>query len=180
MIRVFNKLLNGQTLFPIQNAQYMERIPMSGTVPAGSGGTQFETNVSFLGHFLCAYITGNYQTLYSVTVNQVAKIVDDGICHLRGQLIDGNGQRLLFSDFVPFDLFLSPGRTRSTVAENNLLDVATYANKADNAPALFYPIDEEYLFSANSNILLNVKNDSNTPIAFNILFSGVRIKTANK
>jgi len=180
MIRVFNKLLNGNTLFPIQNAQYMERIPMSGTVPAGSGGTQFKTNVSSLGHFLCQYITGNFQTLAAVTVGGVTKIIDDGINHLRGQLIDGNGQRLLFSDFVPFDLFLSPGRCRSSVAVNNLLAVATFADKADNAASLFYPMDEEYLFSANADILLIVKNDSNADIDFNMLFSGIRIKTVNK
>lgn len=170
MIRVFNKLLDGQTLFPIQNKQYAERIPMTDTVPAGET-KPCSTNISFIGHFLCQYVTGNYQTL---SLDGGAAIVDDGICHLRGQMIDGAGSRQIYSDFCPFDLLFSPGRIRSVTATNNLKATAT-AEKADPAPALFYPENMEYLFTANSQIQMNVKNDSDVDITFNLVFAGIRV-----
>lgn len=169
MIRVFNKLLNGQTLFPIQNKQYAERIPLTDTLTAGE--TKLcKTSVSFIGHFLCQFITGNYQTLSLKN----AAIVDDGICHLRAQLVDGAGTRQLFSDYVPLDLILSPGRIRSVLATNNL-EATADAERADSAPALFYPNNLEYLFTANSDIQMYVKNDSDTSITFNVVFAGIRV-----
>lgn len=170
MIRVFNKMLSGQTLFPIQNKQYAERIPLSDSVTAGE--TKLcKTNVSFIGHFLCQFITGNFETL---ALDGGAAIVDDGICHLKAQLIDGAGSRQIFSDYVPLDLLFSPGRIRSTLATNNLMATGT-ASKADAAPALFYPTNLEYLFTANSDIQMYVKNDSDTTIKFNVLFAGIRV-----
>lgn len=175
---LFNKIIEAARLFGMQNKQYTERIPLSGTVPA-NGNIPFKANVSNLGHFLCLFITGHYETLASITVGGVTKIVDDGICHLRMQMEDGGtGQRLLFTDYAPMDLFLSPGRIRSSTAVNNLLDVATFANKADNAPQLFNATEQTYLFTANSDIIVRVKNDSNTPINFDLLFYGIRAKSA--
>jgi hypothetical protein len=174
MIRVFNKLLAGNTMFPIQQKQYKESIPLEDSVPGGE--TKLcKVNVSTLGHFLCLSITGTFETLASVDYEESAKIIDDGICHLRGKLSDGNGQKLLFSNHVPLDLFCSPGRRRSALAVNNLLDVPNYADKADGTTGLFFPFDMEYLFSANTDILFEVKNDSNTEIAFALLFSGIRV-----
>ena len=176
MIRVFNKLLEGKTLFPIQNKQYSERILLEDTLQANE--TKLcKTSVSFIGHFLCQYITGNYQTLSYADPDEECgpSIVDDGICHLRGQLIDGAGSTQIFSDFVPFDLLLSPGRIRSRTATNNLI-ATILASKADNAPSLFYPTNLEYLFTANSDIQMNVKNDSDVAISFSILFAGIRVK----
>lgn len=174
MIRVFNKLLSGNTMFPIQQKQYKECIPMEDTVTGGE--TKLcKVNVSTLGHFLCLNITGSFETLASVPDGESTAIVDDGICHLRGKLYDGNGQKLLFSNHVPLDLFCSPGRRRSELAVNNLVDYSTIATRADLTEGLFYPFDLEYLFSANTDILFEVKNDSNTDIAFSLLFSGIRI-----
>jgi hypothetical protein len=175
MIRVFNKLLSGNTMFPIQQKQYKESIPLEDTIPAGESKL-CKKNISTLGHFLCLSITGTFDTLASVTVEDTARIVDDGICHLRGKLYDGNGQKLLFSDYVPLDLFCSPGRRRSALAENNLVDVTGYADRADQTTGLFYPFDLEYLFSSNTDILFDVKNDSNTDLSFALLFSGIRIR----
>ena len=170
MIRVFNKLLNGQTLFPVQNKQYAERIPLTDTVQPGENKL-CSTSVSFIGHFLCQFITGNYQTL---SLDNTSAIVDDGICHLRAQLVDGAGSRQIFSDFVPLDLLFSPGRIRAKTATNNLKATAT-AEKADPAPALFYPSNLEYLFTANSTIQMQVKNDSDAAISFNVCFAGIRV-----
>jgi hypothetical protein len=176
MIRVFNKLLNGNTLFPIQNAQRVEHIPLEATVPAGNQEKLAAASVSFIGHFLCQYITGSFETLYSTG----GHTVDDGVCHLRAKLVDSSGSIFLFSDYAPLDLFLSPGRRRSTTAENNLTAVAGTADKADNAPSLFWPLDEEYLFTAKSEIQVFVKNDSNVDLKFALLFKGIRIYTPGK
>lgn len=175
MLKMLNKLINPAELFANQNVQYEEKIPLNDTLTAGQEKL-CKTSISNIGHFLCVDITGNYETLVSKTVGAVTKIVDDGICHLRGRLVDGAGQRQMFLDYVPFDLFLTGGRRRSALAENNLLDVATFANKADAAPQLFYPVGMEYLFTVNSDIQMYVKNDSNTTISFSLCFHGWRRK----
>lgn len=174
---IFNKLLDTAKRFKLQSAQYTERIPLSGTIPAGLT-LPFKANISNLGHFFCLYMTGHYETLAMQEGNGQV-VYDDGICHLRAQFEDGGtGQRLLFSDFAPLDLFLSPGRIRSVNAQNNLLDVPNIALKADNAPQLFYHAEFNYLFTANSDIIIRIKNDSNTAIAFDFLFYGIRRKAA--
>lgn len=170
-------------VFANQNVQYEEKIPLDDTLTAGQEKL-CKTSISNIGHFYCAYITGTYQSLVSIVVGGVTKIVDDGICHLRGKLVDGAGQRQMFLDYVPFDLFLTPGRRRTpsvtaagaAFCVNNLLDVATFANKADSAPQLFYPMSMEYLFTVNSDIQMYVKNDSNTTISFSLCFHGYRRK----
>jgi hypothetical protein len=178
MIQVLNQKLAAQSRFQVQSEQYSEKIPLSDTIPAGT--TKLcKTNVSNLGHFLCFRITGRYETLgkYNVTTGAVdasGSIVDDGICHLRAQIQDGAGQRIMFSDYTPLDLFLSPGRVRSVNATNNLV-AKTNVAAAFNSPSLFYPDEFEYLFTANSDILMSIKNDSNADIAVDVLFHGVRI-----
>jgi hypothetical protein len=95
--------------------------------------------------------------------------------------VDSTGQRTLFDDYIPLDLFLSPGRARrqtglaGAAVANNLQAVGGVADKADNAPSLFYPYRFEYLFAANSDIQLSVKNDSNTTNYIDLAFKGVRI-----
>jgi len=178
-MKVVTKQYNASVDFDLQRKQYSEKIPLSGSVPAGSGVYLLKTNVSNLGHFKCLRITGRYETLYStagtLTGQTAQEIVDDGICHVRASLQDGAGQRIMFSDYVPLDLFLSPGRMRSTTAVNNLIDVAGYANRADAAPQLFYPDEFSYTFQANSDILLYCKNDSNYAISIDLCFHGIRL-----
>lgn len=178
MIQVLSQRLSAQSRFSLQAEQYSEKIPLTDTIPAGTTKLA-KTNVSNLGHFCCFRITGKFETLgkYNVTtgvVDAAGSIVDDGISHLRATLQDGAGQRIMFSDYVPLDLFLSPGRTRSVNATNNLVAKTNIA-AALNAPSLFYPDEFEYLFSANSDILMSFKNDSNADIVVDILFHGVRI-----
>lgn len=178
MIQVLSQKLSAQSRFQLQSEQYSEKIPLSDTIPAGT--TKLcKTNVSNLGHFLCLRITGKFETLakYNVTtgaLDAAGSICDDGICHLRATLQDGAGQRIMFSDYVPLDLILSPGRERSLNAVNNVV-VATNIPAAQNAPALFYPDEFEYLFTANSDILMSIKNDSNADCTVDILFHGARI-----
>lgn len=178
MIQVLSQKLAAQSRFQLQSEQYSEKIPLTDTIPAGT--TKLcKTNVSNLGHFLCMRITGHFETLgkYNVSsgaIDNAGSIIDDGICHLRATIQDGAGQRIMFSDYTPLDLFLSPGRTRSLDATNNLV-VKTNIAAAQNAPNLFFPDEFEYLFSANSDILMSIKNDSNVDLDVDILFHGVRI-----
>lgn len=171
MIRVFNKI-EAQKLFASQRSQYSEVLVLSGVVPANAG-ILTRTAVSNLGHFLCLKITGSFSTL-RIDPLAAPALIDDGVEHLRGQLIDGAGQRKLFNDFIPFGLFLSPGRRRDGTATNAWAPTATAALAAPGG-SLFYPGEFEYLFSANSEILLDVRNDSDAINRFDIAFQGIRI-----
>jgi len=171
MIRVFNQL-SASKLFAAQKSQYSETILLTGVVAAGAG-LLARTAISNLGHFLCLKITGSFSTLV-LAGGPPAVATDDGIDHLRGQLIDGAGQRKLFNDFIPFSLWMSPGRRRDATAQNAFFPVAPIP-VSEATPQLFYPIEFEYLFSANSEILLDVRNDSDNVNRFDVAFHGIRI-----
>lgn len=176
MLRVFAKRINAAQLFAAQKAQYSEVLLMTGTVPA-SASSLVKTTVSNLGHFLCLRITGAFSTLLD-DPGAPGTPIDDGIDHLRGQLIDGAGQRKLFNDYVPLSLWLSPGRRRDGNAANAYAAGGSGPFPVANpGESLFYPTEFEYLFSANSDVLLDVKNDSDTAIRFDIAFHGIRILT---
>lgn len=185
MIRVFSKGLDAAAMYHLQKRQYNEKLLMSATVPANSS-TYAKTTVSNLGHFLCLFITGRFSTLASITDATLGtRVIDTGISYLRGQLTDGAGQKKLFNDYIPLDLLLSPGRARSadtTVANTyvDLLDTTVtpareVALASSKGETLFYPQEFEYLFSANSEIQLDVKNASNYDNTFEIVFHGIRI-----
>jgi len=156
VVKPFSQKIDTSAVFDIQNVQHSERLLMAETVPANS--TRLcKTNISNYGHFFCMFITGTFSTLD-------AGPVDNGINHLSGQMIDGAGQRKLFNDRVPLDLWLSPGRRK---------DITVAAAAAGNN--LFYPIEFEYLFTANSDILLDVANNAAIANSFEICFHGIRI-----
>jgi hypothetical protein len=173
-IRAFAQQLNSNALLQTQSVQHSEKVIMQDSVPA-STRKLCRASVSNYGDFLCLFMLGTFETLYKVTVAQVDYIVDDGVDRLRGQMADSIGQRKLFSDFIPFSLFLSSGRRRSATAVNNLADVALVADKCGQGNPLFYPQEFEYLFASNSEILLDVYNDSNVELHFEIVFCGIRI-----
>lgn len=162
LVKPFSQLINPDTAFSLQNSQYMERLIMQKTVAAGQTDLG-QVSVSNLGHFFCMFITGTFSTLKLVG----GVIRDTGINYLSGQLIDGAGQRKLFNDRTPLDLFLSPGRRKDGNSTTVLTD--TPGN------SLFYPIEFEYMFTANSIISLDVVNSSDTPNSFEICFHGIRI-----
>lgn len=159
----YNEILSTGLLSEVKSKQFWNKLVLSGEV--GPDSTEVEqVNISNLGDFFCLYITGDYTTLYE----ESEEIIDTDICYLSGQLIDGTGNRKLFEDFIPFNLFLSPGRVRSRFATNNL----TTANPSN---PLYLEFPFQHLFTKNSTIILNVKNTSNTTNYFNICFHGIRI-----
>ena len=107
-------------------------------------------------------MTGTFETLSG------DPIVDDGIDHLRCQLGDTTGNKKIFDDFIPLSHFLSPGRRKSA----NSTTLAT----DDSSHQLFYPIELKYLWEKNSDIQLEMKNDSDTALSFEITFHGWRIR----
>jgi hypothetical protein len=182
MSRVFNKAFDVSEMLGLQVVQYSERLLLSATVPANSS-VMAKTTVSNLGHFLCLYMTGKFSTLKKITDATLGtKLIDTGISYLRGLLTDGAGQKRLFNDYIPFDLLLSPGRGKADCdnAYQDILDTTStppreVALAAAKGETLFYPQEFEYLFPANTDILLDVKNASNADNTFEIMLHGVRI-----
>ena len=162
VVKPFSQRIDPNEAFSMQNSQYMERLFMQVTIPAGQTNIG-QVAVSNLGHFFCKFITGTFTTLDT----PAGAIVDTGVSYLSGQLIDGAGQRKLFNDRIPLDLILTPGRRKSATSTTVLTDPVSNS--------LFYPIELEYLFTANSTIILDVVNNSNTPNSLEICFHGIRI-----
>lgn len=162
IVKPYSQKINPEAVFALQNSQYSERLLMSGSVPANQTALG-KVSVSNLGHFFCMFITGSFTSLAS----PAGAIVDMGVSYLSGQLIDGAGQRKLFNDRIPLDLFLSPGRRRSVNSTTVLTDPV-----GNN---LFYPIELEYLFTANSDILMEFVNTSDEANQYEICFHGIRV-----
>lgn len=162
VVKPFSQRIDPNEAFSMQNSQYMERLFMQVTIPAGQTNIG-QVAVSNLGHFFCKFITGTFTTLAS----PAGAIVDTGVSYLSGQLIDGAGQRKLFNDRIPLDLILTPGRRKSATSTTVLTDPVSNS--------LFYPIELEYLFTANSTIILDVVNNSDEANSLEICFHGIRI-----
>jgi hypothetical protein len=162
VVKPFSQAIDAEKVFNLQNQQYSERLLMSGSVPAGQTALG-KVNVSNLGHFFCMFVTGTFTTL----AIPAGPIVDTGVNYLSGQLIDGAGQKKLFNDRIPLSLWLSPGRRRDATSTTVLTDPV-----GNN---LFYPIELEYLFTANADIMLELYNSSAAINYYEICFHGIRI-----
>lgn len=161
MLNIFNKEIDPSKILQMQNKQYSEKLLLSDTVPANSSKLG-SVNVSSLGGFLCLYITGHFTTVETIE----ATVTDTGLSYLSGKLVDGSNQRQLFNDYIPLDLFLSPGRVKSENSAGVVTDTASNS--------LFYPQVFQYLFAVNSQILFDVKNDSGYANTYDLVFHGVR------
>ena len=129
---------------------------MEGEVPANDGDT-FDTGISTDSIFCCEQITGSFTTLTAVDT-------DGGVSTMSGKLSDNGRPLPLFSDFIDFALWLSPGRSRSSGVAG------------DPSNALFYPIDFGYAFMEKSTIQLQVKNSAPYKNSFKIAFIGYNKK----
>ena len=164
MVKILTNRINAEKAFALQDMQHLEAIPMSDQVPASSSKLA-KVTVSNQGHFYCYYATGKFSTLK----NNGGPATDDGICHLRGKLVDGGTSRPIFNDYIPLDLWLTPGRVRDP------LDLALSGAVSNN---LFVPLTFEYMFMANTDIQLDLRNDSDYLNNFTIVFWGVRINSS--
>jgi hypothetical protein len=185
-IRAFAQQLNANALLKTQSVQQSEKIILADSVDAGQRKL-CRASVSNYGDFLCLFITGSFVTMNKYTLSSQDYLIDTGVDFLRGQLSDSIGQRKLFNDFIPFSLWVTPGRRKSATALNNVTPVPSLANPqiavCEPSNQLFYPQEFEYIFAANREILLDVYNDSNnvsapfsgTTLSFEIVFHGIRI-----
>lgn len=160
---ILEKLESITRMFSVQDKKYRETLYATDTVPANESKLQ-KINTSNVGDFLVLFITGTFTTLKFIG----EFIVDAGICSLSAQLKDGNSQTLLFNDFIDMQLWVSPGRVKSLLSVNLLTD----------PPAGYFlmPFEFEYLFSKNSDILIDVKNIANTPNSYQLAFHGLRYR----
>lgn len=173
-IKVLAQKLDADNLFGVQRVQYSEKIVLEDTV-AASSSKMGKVSISNIGHFLCQFITGKFTSYYS---GGTGTGIDTGISYLKGLLFDGAGQRKLFNDYIPFDLIFSPGRVRNASASNTFQpDGAIVTSSGSNG--LYIPLEFEYLFQSNSDILFDVKNSSDRAIDYSLCFHGVRIKSAS-
>lgn len=166
MLNPYHSPINIGQIIDLQQLQYQNALYLEETVAAN---TQVDAavNITALGHFMLLSLTGDYTTLFD---DQDAA-ADDGINHLFVQLVDGSNQRTLFDDFVPANLFLSPGRTK---------DVAGAISAANRSDPLFLEYPFIYTFPLNSNIIVRIRNNSDWENRLRIMFKGIRIFPANR
>lgn len=163
MSNFLEKLENPIAMFNVQREKYCEKLFVTDTVPAQSSRLA-KIAIGNVGDFRCFYITATYTTLSILGPD----IFDRGICSLSMRITDGNNQTLLFNDYIPMDLWASPGRVKS----------ASSMSIATDPPAsnFIMPMEFEYLFARNVDILCEVKNTSGTPNTWSIMFHGFRYR----
>jgi len=163
---MFKKVINPTEILKMQQLQYQEKLYMEDTVPPNSQKLN-SVDISSLGCFYCLFMTGSFTTI----INGDPPI-DDGVQHLRGKLSDGSNQRQLFNDYIPLHLYLSPGREKDSIA--------TPVTDYPAAGNLFYPQPFQYMFTLTSQILFDVKNDSDYENDYKIVFHGIRFPEAQR
>ena len=159
-MQVLLNRIDADRMLAVQNAQNTELLYLADTVNAASQKLG-SVAVSNLGHFYCRYIFVSYTTV------EGAVAADTGIDYLSGKLIDGSNNRPIFDDYIPFGLWSVPGRRQSIAGSGN----------ASFQSHIIFPL--EYMFTVNSNILLDVKNVATLqPNSYSIVFHGVRVKSS--
>jgi hypothetical protein len=158
-LKVLTRQLDTEKLFALQRQQKYEIIPMTGVVPASTNSI-VKVTVSNQGHFFCLFMVGSFTTL-------TAGPVDDAVNHLRGKLFSNNDP--IFNAYTPFDLFLSPGKRTGTVTGTGAAVTPPFA---PNSLFLQFPI--EFLFPANTDIIMDTINDGTYANSFDIAFVGIR------
>jgi len=162
-----------------KTGQHREGILLTGTIAEGQSNT-VKVEIGTAGAIVTMRMAGYFTTMDFVG----GKVIDDGVCHLRGQLIDTDKNLALFNDFIPLSLFLSPGRVRAksaqvagvdTACDNYLKASAGLADTAAPSANLYEPQEFTHPFTVNSYIRLDVKNDAACSNTFAIYFDVIRV-----
>ena len=157
------KHINLDQILAIQKRQFSDKVYLAGLIPANSS-LLIKAHITG-GHFLSEKLTGQYETLS----RPLGDIIDDGICHLRGLLKDEGMNRQLYSDYIPLSLLLTPGRMKSLKSSTVTTDFV--------GSQVFWPDNFKYLFTDNTDISMDIKNDSNIDVKVEMCFHGTRIWT---
>ena len=161
--------------------QHREGILLTGEILAASSDT-VKVEVGTAGTICTMRMAGTFTTLDLDTGS--GHVIDDGICHLRGQLIDTDGNLALFNDFTPLNMFLSPGRIKAksalvggvaTACSNYLKADAGIVDTAAPGANLYEPQEFTHPFPVNSYIRIDMKNDAGCSNKFWIYFDVIRV-----
>jgi hypothetical protein len=155
MINPYHQRIDIDQILELQAHQYQQSLYLEVEVEANSSVDGI-VNVTSLGHFMNLHITGDYSTATSESA-------DDDICRLRGQLIDGANNRELWTNPIPLNIVLSPGRAQSIAA----------AGSVSNQLYLVFPF--VYTFPLNGQIIMRLFNDGDYVNRARFVFTGIRI-----
>lgn len=142
--------------------EWLFLIPFNMIVPA-AGSDSDTINIKNDAHFDCYFITGDFTTLS--TVDDVTTDIGTNFLSLR--FTDASNDLKICDDFIPADLFLSPGRVK---------DPAGTAGNPSNS--LFYPFPFEHIFPASGGITIEVANSGLADNEINLLFWGKKLKAS--
>ena len=154
-----NYVQNLKRKLALQKLEWLYSIPFNGIVPANDG-LERQVDIRSDAHFECHLITGDFTTL--------DEDLDDDINHLTVRISDGSNDLRLMESPVPLNLFLSPGRTASTVAAGNPTN------------QLFFQFPFEHIFVASGGIVLDFRNNASTDNTVNLLFWGKKLRALEK
>lgn len=140
----------------LRTLEWLFAIPLQLQIPAG-GGADISIDIKRDAHFECYFLTGSFTTL------NVAG-ADDGVNHVSIRISDGSNDLKLMENFIPANLFLSPGRTMSPGVAGNPTN------------QLFYPFPFYHIFPANGSIIVEGANNGGTQNTLNLLFWGKKLR----
>lgn len=173
--------LSNEKLRESKTGQHREGLLLQGEILAGASDSA-KVEVGTAGTIVTMRMAAYYTTLDLDTGS--GHVIDDGICHLRGQLIDTDKNLALFNDFIPFNLFSSPGRIKAksalvagvvTPCSNYLKADAGIADTAAPSSFLYEAQEFTHPFTVNSYIKIDVKNDAGCSNKFAIYFDVIRV-----
>jgi len=166
MLNPYHEPIDISQIIDLQQHQYQNVLYLEEEVAAD---TQVDAtvNITALGHFMLLSMTGSYTT----KAFDDPDVIDNGLCPFTVQLVDGSNQRTLFDDFVPANLFLSPGR------EKILAGAISADNRSD---PLYLEFPFIYTFPLNSQIVVRIRNSANYANILKIEFKGIRVFPRNR
>lgn len=145
----------------LRQLEWLFAIPFQVTVPA-NGGTDDQVDIKPDAHFQCEFITGDFTTIEAGD----PAATDDGTNHISIRISDGSNDLKLMEDFVPANLFLSPGRVLAPGVAGN------------PSSQLFYPFPFQHIFPANGAIVIEAQNNAGEDNTLNLLFWGKKLKAS--
>jgi len=177
-MNIFTTKFSKSALAAAKQGQHREGILLQGSIPAGTSQT-VKVEIGTAGAILTMRMAGIFTTLDLVA----GAVIDDGICHLRAQMIDTDKNLAIFNDFVPLSLILSPGRVKGnsklvTGLPSEVANYLTSGGGADTAAPganLYEPNELSHPFTVNSYIRFDVKNDAAAANYFAIYFDCIRV-----
>jgi len=162
MINPYHSRIDMKKVLENQAYQYQTTLYLEREVPANSS-IDAALEITSLGHFMLLFMTGDFTTKIDDEQDP-----DDGICRQYLQLIDGSNSRPLFTEPIPANIILSPGRSRAIAG----------AGDASEPLRTFYPFI--YTFPLNGQLIMRIQNSADFLNRVRIAFTGIRIFGDNR